>query len=215
MHACIYWIGYPESPLEGHLVCWWYFTFLFDLCLGRLWNTAACILADWRMVSNKLLEFYSANQDTLKQLYTSLVCPHLEYACQVWDPHLVKDKKALEDVQKFGCRLAAHQWDSGYQELLDLFELQSLEQCRLDFKLGLMFRIIHRLCYFPGIPDFRQNLSNLRVSHPLQLDPPLARTNAYKFSYFPHTMSAWNSLSNNCVTSTSYISFMKQLKLNV
>ena len=41
--------------------------------------------------------FYSsANQDTLKQLYTSLVRPHLEYACQVWDPHLVKDKKALE-----------------------------------------------------------------------------------------------------------------------
>ena len=159
--------------------------------------------------------FYSsANQDTLKQLYTSLVRPHLEYACQVWDPHLVKDKKALEDVQKFGCRLAAYQWDLGYQELLNLFELQSLEQRRLDLKLGLMFKIIHRLCYFPDIPDFRQNLSNLRVSHPLQLDPPFARTNAYKFSYFPHTMSAWNSLNNNCVTCTSYTSFMKQLKFN-
>ena len=160
--------------------------------------------------------FYSsANQDTLRQLYISLVRPHLEYACPVWDPHLVKDKKTLEDVQKFGCRLAAHQWDSGYQELLDLFELQSLEQRRLHLKLGLMFKIIHRLCYFPSIPARRSNISNLRASHSFQLDPPFARTNAYKFSFFPHTMAVWNSLNNDCVTSTSYSTFMKQLRNNV
>ena len=29
-------------------------------------------------------------QDALKQLYLSLVRPHLEYACQVWDPHLAR-----------------------------------------------------------------------------------------------------------------------------
>ena len=37
--------------------------------------------------------FYGqASQETLKQLYLSLVWPHLDYACQVWDPHLLKDK---------------------------------------------------------------------------------------------------------------------------
>ena len=72
--------------------------------------------------------FYgSVNQTTLKQLYLWLVRPHLEYACQIWDPHLVRDKKMLENVQKFGCKLAAHQWDASYQELLELFELQPLE----------------------------------------------------------------------------------------
>ena len=159
--------------------------------------------------------YSSANQDTLRQLYISLVRPHLEYAYPVWDPHLVKDKKTLEDVQKFGCRLAAHQWNSGYQELLDLFELQSLEQRRLHLKLGLMFKIIHRLCYFPSIPARRSNISNLRASHSFQLDPPFARTNAYKFSFFPHTMAVWNSLNNDCVTSASYSTFMKQLRNNV
>ena len=156
--------------------------------------------------------FYSsANQDTLKQLYTSLVRPHLEYACPVWDPHLIKDKKLLEDVQKFGCKLAAHQWDTGYQELLDLFELPSLEQRRLHLKLGLMFKIIHRLCYFPDVPEFRTNIPDLRSCHPLQLEPPFAHSNAYKFSFFPHTSAAWNSLSNECVTSPTYKTFMKQL----
>ena len=59
----------------------------------------------------------------LKQLYLSLVRPHIEYGCQVWDPHLAKDKKTLEDVQKFGLRLASHRWDASYNELLDLFDL--------------------------------------------------------------------------------------------
>ena len=91
--------------------------------------------------------FYtSLNQETLKQLYISLVRPHLEYACQVWDLHLIKDKKMLEDVQRFGCRLAAHQWDSSYQDLLQLFELPTLEERRLHLKLGLIFKIIHGLC---------------------------------------------------------------------
>jgi hypothetical protein len=89
----------------------------------------------------------------------------------------------LEDVQKFGCKLAAHQWDSGYQELLDLFELPSFEDRRLHLKLGLMLKIIHHLCYFPNIPEFRTNVPELRSSHPLQLDSPFAHTNASPSSH--------------------------------
>ena len=157
--------------------------------------------------------FYtSSNQEAIKQLYISLVRPHLDYACQVWDPHLAKDKKILEDVQRFGCKLAAHQWDSSYQELLQLFELQTLEERRLHLKLGLMFKIIHNLCYFPNIPAFRATTPGLRNNHPSQFDIPFARTNAYKASFFPDSMAAWNLLSNECVTATSYNSFMNRLK---
>ena len=35
-------------------------------------------------------------------LYKSVIRPHLEYACQVWDPHLLKDYiQLLEGTQKF------------------------------------------------------------------------------------------------------------------
>ena len=40
--------------------------------------------------------------NTLRQLYLSLVLPHLEYAASVWSPYLLKDIAFLEDVQKFG-----------------------------------------------------------------------------------------------------------------
>ena len=92
-----------------------------------------------------------------------------------------------------------------------MFELQLLKQCRLHLKLGLMFKIIHHLCYFPSIPAFQNNISNLKGSHLSQLDPSFARTNAYKFSFFPHTMLVWNSLSDECVTSTSYPNFMETM----
>ena len=33
-------------------------------------------------------------------LYKAFVRPHLEYAPQVWDPHLIKDVELLERTQK-------------------------------------------------------------------------------------------------------------------
>ena len=93
--------------------------------------------------------FYGhASQESLKQLYLSLVLPHLEYACQVWDPHLSKDINALEKVQKFACKLATAKWDCSYEELLGLMQLKSLQNRRLDSKLGLVFKLVHNLCYF-------------------------------------------------------------------
>ena len=34
-------------------------------------------------------------------VYIYLVQPYSEYACQVWDLHLSKDRNAIEEVQKF------------------------------------------------------------------------------------------------------------------
>ena len=41
---------------------------------------------------------------TLFKLYKALIRPLLEYAGVVWDPYLVKDIVAVENVQKFALR---------------------------------------------------------------------------------------------------------------
>ena len=145
-------------------------------------------------------------QESLKQLYLSLVRPHLEYACQVWDSHLSKDKAALEKAKKFACKLAILKWGSSYEELLSLTDLKSLQDRRLDFKLGLIFKMVHTLalCYFPADSwAYRTKHRCSWNSNSLQLLRPPARTNAYLNSFFPHTIAKWNMLDNSTITATS------------
>ena len=153
--------------------------------------------------------FYGqASQESLKQLYLSLVRPHLDHACQVWDPYLAKDQNALERVQKFACKLITSRWDSSYEDLLKLLDLKPLQCRRAESKLGLMFKLVHGLCFFPNDSWSFRTSRNTRNSNSLQLLRPFARTNAYMHSFFPHTASNWNLLDNATVTVTSYKSSM-------
>ncbi len=149
--------------------------------------------------------------DTIKQLYVSLVRPHMEYACVVWDPYTNKAVKSLEQVQAFACRLATHRWDAGYEELLELLNIPSLEERRIHLKLGLLYKIIHNLCYFPD-DIFESRPTPHYVSrnvNPMALKQPFARTNAFYYSFVPHTTLLWNSLSYSQVTAPSLSSFKR------
>ena len=146
-----------------------------------------------------------------KQLYPSLIRPHLEYACPVWDPHTLKDKELLEDVQKFAFRMATKQWDSGYQDLLDIMNVPSLADRRLQLRLSLLYKIVHGMCYFPSdILCPRTNYSH-RTNHSLVIDQPNART---LYSFVPHTISAWNSLHQQHVTAPSVSAFKHYFNFN-
>ena len=51
----------------------------------------------------------SKNKEIFSMLYKSLVKPVLEYACPVWSPYLVKDKLAIEKVQRGASRVSLGQ----------------------------------------------------------------------------------------------------------
>ena len=208
----------PNTPLLlsnypfQRVFCYKYLGLLLTDNLSWSHHISSCCSKARQVLGLLYRRFYSfSNQETLKQLYLSLVRPHIEYGCQVWDPHLAKDKKALEDVQKFGLRLASHRWGASYNELLDLFDLPSHEDCRLHLKLGLLFKIVHGLCYYPDIPPFRVQPYSYRSNHSYQLVCPTAHTNAYHFSFFPHTISNWNALDCGTVSTPKYLSFMRLL----
>ena len=55
-----------------------------------------------RLVGLLFRQFYHyAEPSTIKTLDLTLIRPNLEYASTIWDPYLIKDRKLLEDVQKF------------------------------------------------------------------------------------------------------------------
>ena len=85
----------------------------------------------------------------MKQLYLSLIRPHLEYACQLWDPYTQNDVNKLESVQKFALKLVSHRWDAGYEELTRLVNVPMLSERRLHLKLVQVYKILHGLYDFP------------------------------------------------------------------
>ena len=87
-------------------------------------------------------QFSNVNPSTLLKLYKSLIRTHMEYACVVWDPHLVKDVKVIEDVQKFALRVCSKSWNSNYESLLSYCRVPTLSNRRKVLKLCLLFNII-------------------------------------------------------------------------
>ena len=79
---------------------------------GHIWDAILSLSPHIATVYSKAMKvlgllyrrFYGyADSESLKQLYLTLVRPHLDYACQVWDPNLIRNKAKLEKVQKFAC----------------------------------------------------------------------------------------------------------------
>ena len=82
-----------------------------------------------------------ADSPILLKLYTSLVRPHTEYACAVWDPHLSKNILAIEGTHKFALRVCLKNWRANYDLLLNLAQLPQLSSRRKFLKLCLLFNL--------------------------------------------------------------------------
>ena len=139
----------------------------------------------------------------MAKIYLSLVRLHSEYGAQVWHPYTAKDTHTLEKVQQFGLWICTRHWNSSYQDLLDIFQLPSLENQRLFLLLSTFLKIIHDLVYFPVNFHPTPLSSCLRCNHDQQYNIPFARTNHFKYSFLPNSISVWNNLpleAVNCIT---------------
>ena len=154
----------------------------------------------------------------MKQLYLSLVRPHLEYTCQLWDPYTQNDVNKLESVQKFALKLVSHRWDAGYEELTRLVNVPMLSKRRLHLKLVQVHKILHGLCDFPVDILQIQLAHSSRLARAQTLHWPFARTNYYYNSFVPSSIRAWNSLEEDLVLTPSLQSFklaLKSMQLNL
>ena len=156
--------------------------------------------------------YHHCDSSVLVRLYTSLVRPHMEYASSVWNPHHLHDIDRMESVQKFALRMCSKHWDAGYSELLNAFELSSLENRRLYFTLCHLFKIVHGLCVFPS--DIFVPLSTLsHHSQPHMLHQPFCRTDSYFHSFVPSSIRHWNNLPSEVVHASTLVSFKSALRV--
>ena len=68
----------------------------------------------------------------------------------------------LEQVQKFALRMVTKHLDFNYDALLDVVNIDSLESCREEVCLCLLYKFINNICYFDSVVF---TFSNTRSYH--------------------------------------------------
>jgi len=75
--------------------------------------------------------FTDRSQSTLTPLYKSLVRPHMEYCCSVWNPHFRKDIELIEGVQRRATKLVKDVEHLHYNDRLEHLGLMCLRTRRI------------------------------------------------------------------------------------
>ena len=144
---------------------------------------------------------------TLLKLYKAPKRPHLEYAGVVWDPYLVKDIVAVENV---ALRVCSKQWNSSYDALLNALTVPTLSSRRETQKLCTLFNILTGKLSSPHWPTPRNSPYSSSHLNSVQLTIPHRRT---KHSFFVHTSKLWNDLRFDVATINS-VTVLKHKLIN-
>ena len=144
------------------------------------------------------------SQNVKSIAYEMLVRPQLEYASEVWSSYTMKCIQKMEQIQRNSCRYSFQEYrrDTDTSFLINRLNLDSLYTRRL-IQQATMFYKVH--CSIVDIcpPSYIQhaNLISSRTDQPLKYcnKNPL-QINAYKYSFFPHSMNIWNHLPCSAVS---------------
>ena len=149
-------------------------------------------------------------------VYLGLICPKLEYASTVWDPHLLKDINAIERVQRIAARWVKsnYNWENSVSTMLSELQWPELHIRRTISRLTILYKGLHDLITLE-IPTYITTTTTIthltRFQHPFHFNIPTARINYYHNSYFPKTVRDWNSLPISAIEASTVNSFSNQL----
>lgn len=130
--------------------------------------------------------------------YSSLIRPKLEYACIVWDPFTKTNIQALEMIQRKAIRFIFSKYRStdSPTAIMRAHRIQTLQVRRKILRLKFLFLLKHNklsMCPDPYVKPFSAPRPT-RHRHSDSLTPFTARTNLFKYSFFPRTVTEWNAL---------------------
>lgn len=146
--------------------------------------------------------------------YYSLVRSKLEYANIVWDPFTQKDIRKLEMVQRRAVRFIYGKYrrlDSPSQ-LMQANGIQTLQARRKLARLKFLFHLQQGQTRIDPLQYISPLASRAtRHRHQFSLTPIFARTNMFKFSFFPRTISDWNGLPLELFIDTNFVEGLERL----
>lgn len=130
--------------------------------------------------------------------YQSYIRPKLEYACVVWDPYTKCNIDKLERIQRKAVRFIYSKFrhTDSPSELMSANNIPLLQSRRRQLRLDFLSSLLnHRVAIDPSLYLTPLSTRYTRHHQPNSFTPYFARTDTYKFSFFPRTVSEWNTLS--------------------
>ena len=135
--------------------------------------------------------------------YKELVRPILEYASPVWDPHGIVVQEELEKIQNraTGFLTGDYSFETGsISSILEQLGWESFHKRCKGSKLILLFKGLKGRASIP-CDDLQSSNRRSRNQHPVAFQVPYARTDIYKYSFFPVTIKDWNALPASIISS--------------
>ena len=137
--------------------------------------------------------------------------PHVEFANQVWGPHLVKHIVMLENVQKRATKLIPGMKELSYEERLKILYLPTLSYRRIRGDLIETYKILTGK-YDPNVSSILP-LNNNQVcrGHKKIFYKRRPRLDIRKYSFCYRIVDIWNILPSEIVEAKSVYSFERRL----
>ena len=153
--------------------------------------------------------FKTRSKDVMLQLYTSLIRSKLEYCCPLWNPSLVKDIQAIEDVQRFFTIRISGMSHLSYWDRLISLNLLSLQRRRERYTVIHTWKVIQGIA--PNGLDMKfteDNRQGIQVTIPLLNKPSSAKAKTcYDNSFHVKAAKLWNILPKETKTFESLDKF--------
>ena len=128
--------------------------------------------------------------------YTTYIRPTVEYASPVWDPHTKRNTNKIEMVQRRCARYVTGSFDrtSSVTSMLNCLSWPILEERRRQYRLAVMYRILHNQMDIHW-QSFLTKTSSCTRGHNCRLFVPICKNHVYSSSFFLRTSKDWNNLT--------------------
>jgi len=135
------------------------------------------------------------SQEAKNLAYLSLVRPHLEYAAAAWDPYMAKDIQQLESVQRRAARFVKKDYrhTTSVTGLIDELGWLPLFERRKHSRLTVFHKALNNFSAF-SVYHLSVSSRHTRASNENKFVSLPVRTDVFKYSFFPRTITDWNSL---------------------
>ena len=158
--------------------------------------------------------FVYLDKNTFKQLFVSIVRPHLEYGAPIWNPHSKKLITLVENVQRRATKLLPGMENLSYKERLKSLDLPTLQYRRYRGDMIEVYKLTHELYderITQGLLSYRSADSyNLR-GHNYVIRGEKCKKDLKKFSFKNRIINQWNNLPAKLVNASTLNMFKNGL----